>query len=157
MWGGCRRSYLFCFFFFQAEDGIRDDLVTGVQTCALPISPMSRVSSVLMPPGSRRTRVPQIWLRAEVRDASSGRATRTNGALIKATASSRRMRSRPTSRGCSSAVNDRLARTGTDIASLARYIASLYSDVESPGHQQDGPRADRHIPLNTTRMLDTFL
>ena len=26
------------FFFFQAEDGIRDDLVTGVQTCALPIS-----------------------------------------------------------------------------------------------------------------------
>ena len=27
------------FFFFQAEDGIRDDLVTGVQTCALPILP----------------------------------------------------------------------------------------------------------------------
>src|SRR2546425_8810239 len=26
-------------FFFQAEDGIRDKLVTGVQTCALPISP----------------------------------------------------------------------------------------------------------------------
>src|SRR5258708_3026751 len=26
------------YFFFQAEDGIRDDLVTGVQTCALPIS-----------------------------------------------------------------------------------------------------------------------
>src|SRR5687767_15930031 len=31
------------FFFFQAEDGIRDKLVTGVQTCALPISaPRSR-------------------------------------------------------------------------------------------------------------------
>src|SRR5687767_15669549 len=28
---------IFCFFFFQAEDGIRDKLVTGVQTCALPI------------------------------------------------------------------------------------------------------------------------
>src|SRR6267143_3841463 len=27
------------FFFFQAEDGIRDGTVTGVQTCALPISP----------------------------------------------------------------------------------------------------------------------
>src|SRR5256884_4479931 len=27
------------FFFFQAEDGIRDVAVTGVQTCALPISP----------------------------------------------------------------------------------------------------------------------
>src|SRR5260370_16485302 len=29
---------LYCFFFFQAEDGIRDSSVTGVQTCALPIS-----------------------------------------------------------------------------------------------------------------------
>src|SRR5687767_16030199 len=33
-------------FFFQAEDGIRDKLVTGVQTCALPISAFRR-SSVL--------------------------------------------------------------------------------------------------------------
>src|SRR5256886_6233610 len=30
--------HLFYFFFFQAEDGIRDLTVTGVQTCALPIS-----------------------------------------------------------------------------------------------------------------------
>src|SRR5256884_8835136 len=30
---------IFFFFFFQAEDGIRDVAVTGVQTCALPISP----------------------------------------------------------------------------------------------------------------------
>src|SRR5256885_6131755 len=29
-------------FFFQAEDGIRDYKVTGVQTCALPISPEAR-------------------------------------------------------------------------------------------------------------------
>src|SRR2546425_10438398 len=29
---------IYFFFFFQAEDGIRDKLVTGVQTCALPIS-----------------------------------------------------------------------------------------------------------------------
>src|SRR5207253_5024135 len=29
----------FFYFFFQAEDGIRDGHVTGVQTCALPISP----------------------------------------------------------------------------------------------------------------------
>src|SRR5207244_9945317 len=34
----CVVSVCFCIFFFQAEDGIRDDLVTGVQTCALPIS-----------------------------------------------------------------------------------------------------------------------
>src|SRR5699024_12063858 len=31
-------SLAFVYFFFQAEDGIRDRNVTGVQTCALPIS-----------------------------------------------------------------------------------------------------------------------
>src|SRR2546430_16725379 len=35
------KSHLF-FFFFQAEDGIRDLTVTGVQTCALPISDLVR-------------------------------------------------------------------------------------------------------------------
>src|SRR6266516_6879865 len=30
--------FVIFFFFFQAEDGIRDRTVTGVQTCALPIS-----------------------------------------------------------------------------------------------------------------------
>src|SRR5690349_23037714 len=39
---------LFFFFFFQAEDGIRDLYVTGVQTCALPIS---------LPPGA----LPTLW------------------------------------------------------------------------------------------------
>src|SRR5882762_3320293 len=33
----------FFFFFFQAEDGIRDSSVTGVQTCALPISWSRRI------------------------------------------------------------------------------------------------------------------
>src|SRR2546430_3875371 len=33
----CRWIHLSTFFFFQAEDGIRDLTVTGVQTCALPI------------------------------------------------------------------------------------------------------------------------
>src|SRR5205807_5860173 len=34
--------FFFFFFFFQAEDGIRDYKVTGVQTCALPISAAGR-------------------------------------------------------------------------------------------------------------------
>src|SRR5206468_4964912 len=38
------------FFFFQAEDGIRDLIVTGVQTCALPICP------ALPGPGGARLR-----------------------------------------------------------------------------------------------------
>src|SRR5947207_561387 len=33
-----RCLFVIFFFFFQAEDGIRDHCVTGVQTCALPIS-----------------------------------------------------------------------------------------------------------------------
>src|SRR6266536_4344190 len=41
------------FFFFQAEDGIRDPLVTGVQTCALPI--------FCLPPGPACASA-QIWL-----------------------------------------------------------------------------------------------
>src|SRR6266853_1922388 len=36
---------MFFFFFFQAEDGIRDLTVTGVQTCALPISGGTLVAS----------------------------------------------------------------------------------------------------------------
>src|SRR5207249_6840447 len=43
-------------FFFQAEDGIRDRNVTGVQTCALPISPI--------PATCRRSRTPRHWRRS---------------------------------------------------------------------------------------------
>src|SRR5437879_8855699 len=39
--------WFFFFFFFQAEDGIRDTSVTGVQTCALPIS-CSRIHERMM-------------------------------------------------------------------------------------------------------------
>src|SRR2546429_7046839 len=37
MWETGLHSSCIVFFFFQAEDGIRDVAVTGVQTCALPI------------------------------------------------------------------------------------------------------------------------
>src|SRR4030066_1960883 len=40
------------FFFFQAEDGIRDSSVTGVQTCALPILAAVR-SAIAANPGAR--------------------------------------------------------------------------------------------------------
>src|SRR5690606_40720668 len=56
------------YFFFQAEDGIRDFHVTGVQTCALPIctrrSLLGRSASrqSLVPRGrSRPSRVPTGW------------------------------------------------------------------------------------------------
>src|SRR5438270_6675687 len=43
--GGVRR-----FFFFQAEDGIRGLTVTGVQTCALPISEQLEDDALARPP-----------------------------------------------------------------------------------------------------------
>src|SRR2546430_4839498 len=42
------QSCFFCFFFFQAEDGIRDLTVTGVQTCALPIFLPTRIPNLLV-------------------------------------------------------------------------------------------------------------
>src|SRR5260370_446929 len=50
-WGIARREdqcvrFAVCFF-FQAEDGIRDSSVTGVQTCALPISAMAFARQML--------------------------------------------------------------------------------------------------------------
>src|SRR3712207_6873403 len=42
----------YIFFFFQAEDGIRDIGVTGVQTCALPI--FERALDVLLPAPAER-------------------------------------------------------------------------------------------------------
>ena len=53
LWVGCVAcvdGVVFFFFFFQAEDGIRDTSVTGVQTCALPILPFLWVSGAPEPP-----------------------------------------------------------------------------------------------------------
>src|SRR3712207_8320077 len=47
------RCLLLCFFFFQAEDGIRDIGVTGVQTCALPIFPL-RTELTNRPPNAHK-------------------------------------------------------------------------------------------------------
>src|SRR6267378_5817764 len=53
----------FFFFFFQAEDGIRDLYVTGVQTCALPISPgpCTRKNAASPSDAVRRSRCAPRW------------------------------------------------------------------------------------------------
>src|SRR5437867_5000279 len=48
------------FFFFQAEDGIRDRTVTGVQTCALPISALT-VGERAAAAAVRAVGVPYRW------------------------------------------------------------------------------------------------
>src|SRR5690625_5890009 len=60
------------FFFFQAEDGIRDGHVTGVQTCALPILDSMR-TPVTAPTWPRSTSSPSTT--AERRTAENIRAS----------------------------------------------------------------------------------
>src|SRR2546422_9936403 len=62
------------FFFFQAEDGIRDVAVTGVQTCALPISVPTSAHGWLPVPRPRiaRERVAWLWPEGEDDDQSRG-------------------------------------------------------------------------------------
>src|SRR5699024_11673379 len=54
-------------FFFQAEDGIRDRNVTGVQTCALPIyTHKSRLQATLLSMGNSQQVVATGWHKAGI-------------------------------------------------------------------------------------------
>src|SRR3712207_6949560 len=79
---------IYFFFFFQAEDGIRDIGVTGVQTCALPIS--SRRSRLLS------TSAPTPWRTSGELDPSSIAPTATCSAAwnVKPPANTARRRDR---------------------------------------------------------------
>src|SRR2546430_8883292 len=79
----CNRHCELLFFFFQAEDGIRDLTVTGVQTCALPIFLLAFLHRA---GGSGRHR-------AETRAEPAGRADRRDRALRAAAAGRGRDRS----------------------------------------------------------------
>src|SRR5206468_7328850 len=65
----------FFFFFFQAEDGIRDLIVTGVQTCALPISVFA-LTEATGPEVNRRAQGENRALRAEGQDLLPSHARR---------------------------------------------------------------------------------
>src|SRR2546423_3900353 len=72
--GPCRSAPTRCIrFFFQAEDGIRDKLVTGVQTCALPISSSREIDLV---EEVARVKMEEIPFTLPERDAMFGRLTR---------------------------------------------------------------------------------
>src|SRR2546425_7721952 len=60
-------------FFFQAEDGIRDKLVTGVQTCALPIYAEKWIADTI------RSAVTQSWERKEIIIIDDGSTDHTLG------------------------------------------------------------------------------
>src|SRR2546422_949810 len=69
-------------FFFQPEDGIRDVAVTGVQTCAVPISWAAALFAphVPVPPGRRRPTCPRRSAPASKRtDRKSTRLNSSHG------------------------------------------------------------------------------
>src|SRR5205807_4405345 len=74
-------SIVYCFFFFQAEDGIRDYKVTGVQTCALPISigRGSPLASASLRNCSKANRTISDRLRLVCRETLSSLAARVAG------------------------------------------------------------------------------
>src|SRR5258707_7506062 len=79
------------FFFFQAEDGIRDIGVTGVQTCALPISSSARPNSPQRPPPDGAC----VVLRTvRTRGGSPGRPSRSRRRRARRRAATARRRSR---------------------------------------------------------------
>src|SRR5690606_41118369 len=89
------------FFFFQAEDGIRDFHVTGVQTCALPI--LASVRSLSLARLCCSAVVRMAFLTAELARKCSGAAIRdSNSAPIAASGSpaSRRSEERRVGKEC---------------------------------------------------------
>src|SRR3989454_3546266 len=69
----------FYFFFFQAEDGIRDYKVTGVQTCALPISRLESLTTGKTMFDSGKVEIP---FAAEVFRYYAGWATKIHGETL---------------------------------------------------------------------------
>src|SRR5690606_40252050 len=76
------------FFFFQAEDGIRDFHVTGVQTCALPISSRSmRMGTSIRKAATRKWPEPQQGSRVFKSASCSGQASKVPAAGVQAPSS----------------------------------------------------------------------
>src|SRR5437879_11563154 len=93
----CMMYHSLICFFFQAEDGIRDTSVTGVQTCALPISrhrqPQRQGGAHAegrFLRGGGRGRVPRGILRSEERRVGERRVDLGGGRMIKKKKKTRR-------------------------------------------------------------------
>src|SRR5258706_8991777 len=107
--------YLLFFFFFQAEDGIRDWSVTGVQTCALPISRENALAAV----GALRRRGDRSGAVRGARIRASGERRRRRYNAVPAHGPAR-ARPAPANRG---AGEDRIAGDARRDASAARAAA----------------------------------
>src|SRR5437870_6731743 len=128
-------NYLCIFFFFQAEDGIRDGHVTGVQTCALPIY-LRRVRHVPRPMGrpAGRPRAPNVAGRARgLRAAETGSPLRVAGC-----AHARGRGARPLHEA-GNAGTDRAARSRTAVSGV-RILQWARGEAPEGDHATDSSR-----------------
>src|SRR5205823_7756534 len=111
----------FCCFFFQAEDGIRDKLVTGVQTCALPICVIDTVlesnTQLIANAGAlkdewKRTKLSNIALLLKAAIEAQGRV----GIMLNVRSEERRVGKECRSRG---SLESSKKRTDTDVVAEA--------------------------------------
>src|SRR6266545_4373175 len=168
---------LFFFFFFQAEDGIRDKLVTGVQTCALPIcrpgsTPGPACSA--QPSGGSRRRWPVTSSaragygsagvprrrhrppapptarppRSRGRSSSPARTAPARTAPAR-TASDKRDKAAPKPSGAASVSVSRARRSGGAAAAVPDLLQALGQDVLQLG---DRAPLQQHVPVGARRL-----
>src|SRR6266478_10213748 len=119
------------FFFFQAEDGIRDLTVTGVQTCALPISLLDLKAARLLPSGEVHDEEDLALL--EVRDLLFARLLQYRAykhvAVMFAELEAAALRSYPRSVALEDQYEDLLPEVmlGVDAESFAQIAASVFT------------------------------
>src|SRR3989475_2197912 len=136
--------YIVIFFFFQAEDGIRDLTVTGVQTCALPISSScwraitgTPRSCVCCSSAARRRMRPMTLVRRRSPEQPSKETERSSRCCsITARESTRRIR-RAAHRSCSPRCS--IARTSSGCCSRAGPPRSGPTAAARPRSRWHGP------------------
>src|SRR5436190_8255446 len=140
--------FFFFFFFFQAEDGIRDHCVTGVQTCALPISPGKRIPPQLF---SHSDQVSFWQTGAPVYNLTSGWAGRIADRMAAAGANG----SSGVGLCMSLAGNNRLQTGGVTIPyPLTTGGAVAYANLRDPITTPQGRALDTILKLSRSNLME---
>src|SRR5712664_4939864 len=131
---------MFFFFFFQAEDGIRDLIVTGVQTCALPI--LTRIGGFML-----RTN-PQGELKLHPAPPSSSRSKPLRHKLAKPASSRRLVKGPPDGRTTRDQYHDRVTTDRVRARAPVTLAAQVHVPSAPPATPQDSHPGKAHRGAN---------
>src|SRR6266542_6033817 len=127
----------YLFFVFQAEDGIRDATVTGVQTCALPICSDGRAAGDLC--RRRRSRREACCQRPDRADRLRAGGRGVAGRQPPAAAGRRRLRRRPEAAGGRGRATPKLRRA---VPMAQALLGGFRGGARSPPNWNGEPRQD---------------